>query len=431
MERVADLIVERRDELALTLTLDQGKPLHSEAYGEVDELVEYWRMAAADAKRLDGSMPPSVDASKRILGYRVPRGVVGVITPWNWPYTMPAELLAPGARCRQRRRLDAGVVDLDLRGEARRVHRRRRAARRRLLDGDGPRRRRRRRDRRQPGHARDRLHRLRRHRPEGRDASGRQGPPARARRQRADGRARGRRRRRGGRGEPRRLLPLRRPELHGGRALPRPRGRPRRVRRAAARGGRRARSGSATRCSRRRRWGRSTTSRPREKMDRARRRRARPRRRARRRRRPRRGFPTGLYWQATVLDRVTEEMEVAREETFGPVVPITTISSDDEALQIANASPYGLLTAVWTRDLAPRPALRRGRRRRLGEHQRVDELLGEPPARSAAASGKSSGVGRVGGRAGDGDVHRAEDRGGDALAPGETPARTLFNQDRR
>ena len=95
MERVADLIVERRDELALTLTLDQGKPLHSEAYGEVDELVEYWRMAAADAKRLDGSMPPSVDASKRILGYRVPRGVVGVITPWNWPYTMPAELLAP------------------------------------------------------------------------------------------------------------------------------------------------------------------------------------------------------------------------------------------------------------------------------------------------------------------------------------------------
>jgi acyl-CoA reductase-like NAD-dependent aldehyde dehydrogenase len=52
-------------------------------------------MAAADAKRLDGSMPPSVDASKRVLGYRVPLGVVGVITPWNWPYTMPAELLAP------------------------------------------------------------------------------------------------------------------------------------------------------------------------------------------------------------------------------------------------------------------------------------------------------------------------------------------------
>jgi succinate-semialdehyde dehydrogenase/glutarate-semialdehyde dehydrogenase len=64
------------------------------------------------------------------------------------------------------------------------------------------------------------------------------------------------------------------------------------------------------------------------------------------------GFPTGLYWQATVLDGVTEEMEVAREETFGPVIPITTIASDDEALQIANGASYGLLTAVWTRDLA-------------------------------------------------------------------------------
>ena len=95
MERVADLIEERRDELALTLTLDQGKPLHAESYGEVEELVVYWRMAAADATRLAGSMPPSVDASKRILAYRVPRGVVGVITPWNWPYTMPAELIAP------------------------------------------------------------------------------------------------------------------------------------------------------------------------------------------------------------------------------------------------------------------------------------------------------------------------------------------------
>ena len=81
MERVAELIVERRDDLARTLTLDQGKPLHAEAYGEVDELVEYWRMAAADATRLEGTMPPSVDASKRILGYRVPRGVVARSRP--------------------------------------------------------------------------------------------------------------------------------------------------------------------------------------------------------------------------------------------------------------------------------------------------------------------------------------------------------------
>ena len=55
MNRVADLVEERRDDLALTLTLDQGKPLHAEAYDEVDELVVYWRMAAADATRLAGS----------------------------------------------------------------------------------------------------------------------------------------------------------------------------------------------------------------------------------------------------------------------------------------------------------------------------------------------------------------------------------------
>ena len=95
LERVAEVIVDRRDDLARMLTLDQGKPLAAESYVEVDELVEYFRMGAADARRLEGSLPPSVDAAKRVLGYRVPRGVVGVITPWNWPYTMPAELIAP------------------------------------------------------------------------------------------------------------------------------------------------------------------------------------------------------------------------------------------------------------------------------------------------------------------------------------------------
>jgi acyl-CoA reductase-like NAD-dependent aldehyde dehydrogenase len=95
MGRVAEIISGRREDLARTLTLDQGKPLEAEAYDEVDELIEYFEMAAADAVRLEGSMPPSVDANKRVLLYRVPRGVVGVISPWNWPYTMPAELLAP------------------------------------------------------------------------------------------------------------------------------------------------------------------------------------------------------------------------------------------------------------------------------------------------------------------------------------------------
>ena len=51
MERVAEAIEARRDELARTLTLDQGKPLVAEAYGEVEELLVYFRMAAAEATR--------------------------------------------------------------------------------------------------------------------------------------------------------------------------------------------------------------------------------------------------------------------------------------------------------------------------------------------------------------------------------------------
>jgi acyl-CoA reductase-like NAD-dependent aldehyde dehydrogenase len=95
LERGAAIIDRRRDELAAILTRDQGKPLLAEAYGEVDELLVYFRMAAAEATRIEGLMPPSIDPSKRVLVYRVPKGVVGVITPWNWPYTMPAELIAP------------------------------------------------------------------------------------------------------------------------------------------------------------------------------------------------------------------------------------------------------------------------------------------------------------------------------------------------
>ncbi len=99
MHVIGDIIEGRRDDLARTLTLDQGKPLRAEAYDEVDELIEYWRMAAEDAKRLGGELPNSVSPGKRVLLVRRPRGVVGVISPWNWPYTMPAELIAPALAC--------------------------------------------------------------------------------------------------------------------------------------------------------------------------------------------------------------------------------------------------------------------------------------------------------------------------------------------
>jgi len=94
LHRVADEVERRRDSLVHTLTLDQGKPL-AESRDEVEELVQYWRNAAEDGKRLEGRLANSVTADKRVLLVRRPRGVIGVITPWNWPYTMPAELIAP------------------------------------------------------------------------------------------------------------------------------------------------------------------------------------------------------------------------------------------------------------------------------------------------------------------------------------------------
>src|SRR5207249_11694657 len=67
----------------------------TEAQDEVEGLVQYWRNAAEDGKRLEGRLPNSISPGKRVLLCRRPRGVIGVITPWNWPYTMPAELIAP------------------------------------------------------------------------------------------------------------------------------------------------------------------------------------------------------------------------------------------------------------------------------------------------------------------------------------------------
>lgn len=95
LRRIAEVCERRRDELARALTLDQGKPLHGEAYDEVDELIAMWHAAAEDGLRLEGAIPPSSSPGKRVLLMRRPVGPVAVVTPWNWPYTMPAEIVAP------------------------------------------------------------------------------------------------------------------------------------------------------------------------------------------------------------------------------------------------------------------------------------------------------------------------------------------------
>jgi acyl-CoA reductase-like NAD-dependent aldehyde dehydrogenase len=99
LHRVADACERRRDELARICTLDQGKPLKAEAEVETGELIEFFRMAAEDAKRIEGRIPESAVPGRRVLLLRRPVGVLGLITPWNWPYTMPAEVLAPALGC--------------------------------------------------------------------------------------------------------------------------------------------------------------------------------------------------------------------------------------------------------------------------------------------------------------------------------------------
>jgi len=99
LHRIGEVCERRTDELARMLTLDQGKPLHAEAYDEVRELIAFWHLAAEDAVRLEGMIPASSSSDKRVLVMRRARGPIGVITPWNWPYTMPAELIAPALAC--------------------------------------------------------------------------------------------------------------------------------------------------------------------------------------------------------------------------------------------------------------------------------------------------------------------------------------------
>jgi acyl-CoA reductase-like NAD-dependent aldehyde dehydrogenase len=99
LRRLAAVCERRRHDLARALTLDQGKPLHAESYPEVDDLVRMLRGAAEDGIRLEGVIPPSASPGKRVLLMRRPLGPVAVVTPWNWPYTMPAEIVAPALAC--------------------------------------------------------------------------------------------------------------------------------------------------------------------------------------------------------------------------------------------------------------------------------------------------------------------------------------------
>jgi succinate-semialdehyde dehydrogenase/glutarate-semialdehyde dehydrogenase len=396
MERVAEVIDGRRDDLARTLTLDQGKPLRAEAYDEVAELITYFEMAAADARRMEGLMPPSVDANKRVLLYRVSRGVVSIISPWNWPYTMPAEILAPAiaygntvvwapapttsicaaklAECIEAAEIPAGVVN--------------------MVTGPGP-------------VVGDEIAAN-----PGTQAVGFIGSIATGLTVATRGAGKELLLEMGGNGP---LVVMDDADLDaavaatltacflnagqsctaGERILVHEDVRDEYLGLLTAAIDKQIRIGDP--------FDDATTLGPVNNEPTA----AKTERHVRDAvdhgavvlaggsRAPSNG--SELFFEATVLDGVTLDMEIAREETFGPVAPVSTIRSVDEAIRAVNESPYGLLSAIFTRDLGA--GLRFAEAVRAG-WVNINEGTNywESHLPFGGRAGSQSGVGRVGGR---------------------------------
>jgi acyl-CoA reductase-like NAD-dependent aldehyde dehydrogenase len=104
------------------------------------------------------------------------------------------------------------------------------------------------------------------------------------------------------------------------------------------------------------------------------------------------------FYKPTLLADVTHEMRIMREETFGPVLPVMTFDSDEEAVRLANDSEFGLAASVWTRD---RERGERLARRIQAGTVMVNDVVSCFGISEAPHGGvKSSGVGRAHGRFG-------------------------------
>jgi succinate-semialdehyde dehydrogenase/glutarate-semialdehyde dehydrogenase len=89
-----NLILENQDDLALLMTLEQGKPL-AEAKGEIGYGASFVEWYAEECKRVYGDTIPPAQADKRIVVIKQPVGVVAAITPWNFPNAMITRKCAP------------------------------------------------------------------------------------------------------------------------------------------------------------------------------------------------------------------------------------------------------------------------------------------------------------------------------------------------
>ena len=94
LKKTADLMRDRADSLARTMTMEQGKPL-AEAKGEVLHSADTFEWFAEEGKRAYGQVIPPSNPTKRHMTLKHPVGVVGAIGPWNFPITLQSRKIAP------------------------------------------------------------------------------------------------------------------------------------------------------------------------------------------------------------------------------------------------------------------------------------------------------------------------------------------------
>ncbi len=98
MRTVGDLMVERKEELARQMTREMGKVL-AETRGDVQEGIDTAYYASSEGRRLFGHTVPSELPNKFNMAMRVPIGVAGVVTPWNFPMAIPTWKIFPALLC--------------------------------------------------------------------------------------------------------------------------------------------------------------------------------------------------------------------------------------------------------------------------------------------------------------------------------------------
>ncbi len=94
VDKLGRLMLDDTEQLAAIMTAQQGKPL-SEARGEIAYAASFLSWAAAEAERVYGQIMPAASVDKRILVLRQPMGVAAIVTPWNFPAAMITRKLGP------------------------------------------------------------------------------------------------------------------------------------------------------------------------------------------------------------------------------------------------------------------------------------------------------------------------------------------------